>query len=149
LLEAVKNLGRSERRALQSALQNAMIHLLKLAYTESSRDPENDWRHSVRNVRKAAQRTLAEQPSLWSRFSELAQRAYRYAKEVAHDELADSGNTHAPFPPECPWTLEEMLGEDFCPVRAEESRADAGAVRKSPSRVIYSPLPERQSDAVV
>jgi len=31
----------------------------------------------------------------------------------------------------------------------DSGRVDAGAIRKSPSSAIYSPLPERQSDVVV
>jgi hypothetical protein len=122
LIEEVDYLAGKYRDALESHLTTIMTHLLKLAYTEGSRDPERGWRISVRNARKAISRLIDRHPSLGgelvslgSGVSECVQTAYRYARQDAHDELADFGDTHAPFPDTCPWSLQEVLDEGFWP----------------------------------
>lgn len=115
LLEEIETLGRSEKRALQSGLQIALTHLLKLAYTLGSTDPMRGWRISARGGRRVAQRALAEQRSLRSQLDEVLPLAYGYAKQDAHDELSDHGDSHVPFPDTCPWTPEQVLDDDFFP----------------------------------
>jgi hypothetical protein len=115
--QEVEDLARSERRRLQSALLGALIHLLKIAYTEGSLEPQRSWRISVRNARKDARRALREQPSLQAHLTELLRTAFEYARQDAHDELSDHGDTHAPFPKVCPWSIEQILADDFFPQR--------------------------------
>lgn len=115
LAEEIESLGASERRALRSSIQNVIIHLLKIAYTEGNLSPQRGWQISLRNARRLAKRALAEQPSLRRELETIVATAYDYAKEDTHDQLADHGDTHAPFPDACPWTIEQILDDNFFP----------------------------------
>jgi hypothetical protein len=115
LLEEIESLGRSERRAVESALHIALIHLLKFAYSQGSHDPERGWRISARQGRRQVARELRRQPSLRPLLTDLLRTAYDDAKQDAHDELADFGDTHAPFPDACPWSVQQVLDEGFWP----------------------------------
>lgn len=117
LAEEIESLGTSERRVLRSAIQNIMLHLLKTTFSQGSLEPMRGWRISARNGRRMASREITEQPSLARELEQVMARAYRYAKQDAHDQLADHGETHAPFPEACPWTLDQLLDEDFWPER--------------------------------
>lgn len=116
LIEEVDDLAGRHRDALQSHLRVIMIHMLKLVYTTGSRDPEQAWRRSIRNARKASHRLIDNYPSLRTHFGPLSERAYVYATEDAHDELSDYGDDHEAFPTSCPWTLDELLNHEFWPL---------------------------------
>jgi hypothetical protein len=115
LIEEVRDLAGQYRDALESHLRVALTHLLKLAYTQGSTCPERGWRISVRNARKSAKRLLRKSPSLVSHTRGLFVDAWADARVDAHDELDDHGDTHAPFPEACPWTVDEVLDDDFFP----------------------------------
>lgn len=115
LIEEVDDLAGRHRDALQSYLRVIMIHMLKLVYSTGSRDPEQAWRRSIRNARKASRRLIDNYPSLSTYLEPLSARTYGYATEDAHDELSDYGDDHEPFPEACPWTLDELLDPEYWP----------------------------------
>ena len=115
LIEEVEDLAARHRDALQSQMQRLLVHLLKLAYTTGSRDPEQAWRRSARDARKAIDRLLARYPSLRGRLQYECDFSHPRAVQDAHDELSDYGNAHEPFPSACPWTLGELLNDAFWP----------------------------------
>ena len=98
LIEEVEDLAGRHRDALESHLRVAMIHLLKLTYTQGSTDPERGWQRSVRDARIEARRCLRKYPSLRAHLERLLAEAYSDGAEDAHRQLADFGDTHAPFP---------------------------------------------------
>jgi hypothetical protein len=115
LIEEVEDLAGRHRDALESHLRVAMTHMLKLAYSHGSRDPAGSWQESIHNARKGVRRFLRKYPSLRTHLDSLSQEAYLDAAEDAHDELARYGDTHAPFPEACPWSVQQVLDEGFWP----------------------------------
>jgi hypothetical protein len=115
LIEEVEDLAGRHRDALESHLRVAMTHMLKLTYTQGSRDPTGNWQDSILGARKSIRRLLRKYPSLRTHLDSLSQEAYVDAAEDAHDELARYGDTHAPFPESCPWSIQQVLDEGFWP----------------------------------
>jgi hypothetical protein len=115
LIDEVDDLAGRHRDALESHLRVAMIHLLKLSYTEGSRAPKQNWRRSVRDARDEVDDLLERYPSLRYYLPKEYATAYRKAKRDAHKQLADYGDSHAPFPDACPWSVEQVLDEGFWP----------------------------------
>ncbi len=115
LIEEVDDLAGRHRDALESDLRVILIHLLKLAYTKGSRDPERAWKRSAENARDEIQFLFEDYPSLRNYIAPLSVRAYRKAVVKAHKELRDYGDDHEPFPADCPWTLDEVLDHEFWP----------------------------------
>ncbi len=115
LIEEVDDLAGRHRDALESYFRVILIHLLKLAYTKGSRDPEWAWKRSVENARDELQFLLEDYPSLRTHVAPLIARAYRKAVVKAHKELRDYGDDHEAFPADCPWTPDELVDHEFWP----------------------------------
>lgn len=115
LIEEVDDLAGRHRNDLESYFRVIFIHLLKLAYTKGSREPERAWKRSVDNARDEIRFLLEDYPSLRQHVTHLSARAYSKALIKAHKELRDYGDDHEPFPESCPWTEEQVLNEAFWP----------------------------------
>ena len=115
LMEEVDDMAGRYRDALQSQMQRLLTHLLKLAYTQGSRDPERQWQLSASQARHEIDKLLRRHPSLRSSVPDEFAFSYPYALQDAHQQLAFFGDTHAPFPESCLWTLEQVLDEAFWP----------------------------------
>jgi hypothetical protein len=112
LAEEMMILAGSERRALRSFLRGLLLHLLKWQYQPTMRQTGHSWQTSIKNGRREVRDLLEDEPGLKPLVDDMVVRAYQYAREDASDE------THLPlatFPDTCPWTLEQMLGDDFWP----------------------------------
>jgi hypothetical protein len=109
LAEEIESLGRSERYAIESHLQNLLTHLLKWRYDPAT-EPRRGWRITIRNARldiaKRARGHLQDYPAQYQPI------AYRHAREDAADETALPLTT---FPEACPWPVEQVLAPDFWP----------------------------------
>jgi Domain of unknown function DUF29 len=109
LAEEIESLGRSERYAIESHLQNLLTHLLKWRYDPAT-EPRRGWRLTIRNARrdiaKRAQGRLRDYPAQY-----LAT-AYRYACEDAADETDLPITT---FQGNSPWAVDQVLDENFWP----------------------------------
>jgi hypothetical protein len=109
LAEEIDSLGRSERFALESQLVRVVLHLLKLAYDPATR-PRRGWRVTVANAReqlaKRATGGLQHHPAVY------LPDAYRQARRQAALAM---DRPLATFPETCPWTVAQVLDEDFWP----------------------------------
>jgi len=108
LAEEIESLGRSERREIRSRLKNLLVHLLKWKY-----QPEGQcgsWRGSIREAREQIEEVLVDNPSLRPLPAESLPRAYAYARGNA---LEVTGLYR--LPEACPWTIEQILADDFVP----------------------------------
>jgi hypothetical protein len=114
LAEEIESMGKSERRALGSQIQRLTMHLLKWQYQSTERS--GSWRRSIRNAREEIQDILDDSPSLRPHLSSLLAQRYPRACRDAHDE---TGLSLATFPQTRPWTVEQILEDDFWP---EEER---------------------------
>jgi len=103
LAEEVEDLGKSERKAVESQLTRLLQHLIKQKI-----QPERDgssWRASIVEARQSIRKDLARSPSLRRYLEEILQEAYEDAIELAEAETG----VHADVPAKCPYTLEELL----------------------------------------
>jgi len=65
LIEEIEDMGKSQRRALESLLTRLLEHLLKLAYWESEKDRSgNYWAAEIVNFRYQINKRIKESPSL-------------------------------------------------------------------------------------
>jgi uncharacterized protein DUF29 len=103
LIEEIEAVGRSDLRAVQSLLLQALVHDLKAEAWPLSRDVST-WRADARLYRAQARRAIA--PSMRHRINV----AELYADALyALPETLD-GLPPVPVPEVCPVTLDELLG---------------------------------------
>jgi hypothetical protein len=65
LIEEIEDMGKSQRRALESLLTRLLEHLLKLSYWESEKERSgNHWAAEIVNFRYQINKRLKDSPSL-------------------------------------------------------------------------------------
>lgn len=106
LADEVRDLGRSERRELQSFLRVLLMYLLKERYQPDKRT--TSWEATIRVQRRNAQKALRDSPSLAPVLPELLVDAYEEARIEAANE---TGLPLETFPETCGWTSREILGQ--------------------------------------
>ena len=110
LAEELEDMGKRERRALESYLRNVTLHLLKWRYQPEKRDAS--WRQSIRNGRIEIQKLLRDSPSLTGYIPQMLADEYVAARADAIDETGLSGEI---FPIHCPFTVEQVMDSEFWP----------------------------------
>lgn len=106
LAEEIEGLAKSERRALRSYLQNALLHLLYLVYRHS--EPErSQWRDHLDNAREGIEWLLEDSQSLHSYLDDVFARTYAGARRRAAAWCSQE------LPALCPWTLAQVLDHAF------------------------------------
>jgi len=120
LAEEIEDLGKSERDAVRSQVERVLIHFLKLTHSPA-RDPRFDWMDSIIEARSVLENKLS--PSLRRDAEERLARLYAIARKRAALELVKYGEHDAAqaLPAECPYTIDQVLAEDWYPDRANES----------------------------
>ena len=108
--EEIEDMGKSDRRALESHLKILMLHLLKWQYQPTHRGVS--WRLSVINARDEISAILRDSPSLRPRLTELAASRYTGARKQA---ILETGLEPSTFPETCPFSIEQILQEDELP----------------------------------
>ena len=124
IAQELKALGNSDRRAIESHVLNVLMHLLKWNFQPRRRT--RSWEMTIDNGREKILRILADSPSLKPRIVESLSSAYTTARRKA------AAQTHLPvgtFPVPCPFTLDQVLDEDFLDLygTGEEERHDTPA----------------------
>jgi hypothetical protein len=110
LAEELEDMGKREKRALRSRTVVLLAHLLKYAHQPERRGPS--WSGTIREQRKQLGELLRDSPSLRPRLIEDLEDSYISARLLAAGE---TGLPEAEFPTHCPFTLEQLLDEDFWP----------------------------------
>ncbi len=106
LIEEVKGLGQSEKRAVRSNMIIVMLHLLKYIYQPDRRT--DSWTNSIFEHRLRLELDLADSPNLKNIASESFLECYQKArKEAAKQTKLDI----VIFPEEPPFSLEQVLGD--------------------------------------
>ena len=108
VIEEIEDLGRSEYRALVSAIEQLTLHLLKWQYQKEYRSPS--LRNSIDKQRIKIERILEENPGLQSRIEEAVSKGYKYGRKGASKETFLEINI---FPESCPYTWEELVDDNF------------------------------------
>lgn len=110
LIEEIEDLGRSEYRALVSAIEQLCLHLLKWQYQKYYRSPS--WRQSIDKQRIQLERLLDENPGLKSRISEALTKGYKYGRKLA---IKETFLSEAVFPEVCTYEWKQLIDEYFLP----------------------------------
>lgn len=119
LIEELIDLGRSDKRAIESNLMILMAHLLQLTVQKTVPETMKGSSYdSVIEHRQRVLRDLQETPSLKTYLETAVLSAYPDSRKVAIKEgkLARFGIAVPPesaYPLDCPFTLEQLLDEDF------------------------------------
>jgi hypothetical protein len=107
LAEEIESLGNEQEHAVESHLKILALHLLKVAYQRQRR---MGWLRSIDNARDEIEQRLRRSLSLRPKLPQFLAWAYPKARRSATRETKLPRDT---FPDTCPWTLEQLLDEDF------------------------------------
>ncbi len=110
LAEEIADMGRSERRTVESNLERVLMHLLKYQYQPEKRS--SSWRYTLLEHRDRLEKSFCDSPSLKNHFRAVFQQCYGKARRKAAVE------TELPielFPNDCPFTPEQVLDLDYLP----------------------------------
>ena len=112
--EEIEDLGKSEKRSVESHLETLLVNSLKLSYARGlSRDRNARlWENTIELARFRIRRLLDESPSLRPMLEELFNNAYEGARISARRAL---GFPTEPLPETPPWTPEQVLDDNFVP----------------------------------
>ncbi|KOR27980.1 hypothetical protein TI03_05735 [Achromatium sp. WMS1] len=110
LCEELEDMAKKERHELISRLVILLLHLLKHQFQTSHRS--RSWINSIVEQRYQVQRQLKLSPSLKTFIDSALIEAYPDAVKLAVKETSLPFNT---FPKISPYTLEQILDEDFFP----------------------------------
>ncbi|MFM2062270.1 MAG: hypothetical protein RLZZ507_1940 [Cyanobacteriota bacterium] len=109
LIEEIEDLGRSDKRELESRLRELLEHILKRNYVNMP-DCYRGWVESIDKQRIALEDLLAESPSLKPYFSLVFDKAYANTLKIVRRSYPQ-----CEFPDTWPFSrdIEEMLNVDF------------------------------------
>ena len=110
LAEEVESLGRSDKRAVGSALKVVLEHLIKWRYQAQKRSAS--WSDSIDEHRDRILRILEDSPRLAALPAEILDQEYTRARRKA---LRDTGVEADRVPATCPFTVAQALDPDFWP----------------------------------
>jgi len=116
IAEEIESLGRSELRAIESALVRIIEHLLKLQYSPAT-DPRSGWEESVDLHRDDLHRLKRDNPGLVQRLD--LSSIYTTARRIASKSLEHyDGLDRSALPSTCPFTLDQIETDDWYPTPA-------------------------------
>jgi len=108
IAEEIEDMGRSEKRQLESRLEVLIMHLLKWQFQPNLRS--RSWQLTIKEQRLRLEKILQKNPSLQSNLTEAIEEVYPLATLSAERETGLSL-----FPEICPYTLTEILSLEFLP----------------------------------
>lgn len=114
LIEEIEDMGRNEKRSLESNLIIIILHLLKWQFQPEHRS--GSWEASIiehrRRIKKAIQESPSLKPYLESIFFESYTEAVKQAK-------AETGLPLEVFPTECPYSIVDAINDEFLPQQTD------------------------------
>jgi 2-polyprenyl-6-methoxyphenol hydroxylase-like FAD-dependent oxidoreductase len=108
LAQEIENLGRSEKREIESRLEILLVHLLKWQFQPDRRS--KSWRMTLKVQRNDLQSVLNDNPSLKRHPSMRMKDVYLKARLAAEKE---TGLSFEDFPEECPYSMVQIMDETF------------------------------------
>jgi len=115
LAEEVADMGKRDRREMDSCLTKLMLHLLKwqmqpaLRYGESGR---SSWLNSIVHSRVMLEKIFKQSPSLKRLAEESVLEVYPGAVREASVQTRIDRQS---FPQDCPYSLAQLLDQDYLP----------------------------------
>ena len=114
IAEELEAMGKKEQRELVSRLAVLLAHLLKWAFQPVRRT--RSWRNTIATQRIDIMDLLEDSPSLQHELEKKIAKAYMRSRLMAENE---TGIDKSGFPAECPFSVEEILGQDFYPEKED------------------------------
>jgi len=108
--EEIRSLGNTDTNEISSRLTILLIHLLKWKFQPKARS--SSWRGTIIEQRRRLQRVLRQSPSLRHYPAEILDEDYEVARLKAAGETLLSEDV---FPDKCPYTVDQILDDDFLP----------------------------------
>ena len=108
IAEEIEDIGRCEKRQLESRLEILIMHLLKWQFQPNLRS--RSWQLTIKEQRLRLEKLLQKNPSLQPYLTEAIEDVYPLATISAERETGLSL-----FPETCPYTLAEILSPEFLP----------------------------------
>ncbi len=106
LIEEIEDMGKSEKRSLDSYLQRLIEHLLKLQYWKSEYEYNHrHWKAEINNFRNQIKKIIKRSPSLKNYLVEIYLETYQDALESKRFEFDIPD--HQPIP------LEKVLDKEY------------------------------------
>ena len=112
LTEELHDLGISQYNAVSSDLYPVLLHLLKWQYQPTRQVDSHSWRDSIVEHRDRIDRLCTRSPALRRHLPAMLAEEYPRARRRAWTQ---TGLPLATFPEACPWSVAQILDEDFWP----------------------------------
>ncbi|TAG91642.1 MAG: DUF29 domain-containing protein [Oscillatoriales cyanobacterium] len=110
LMAEIEDMGRSERRSLESNLVVVIMHLLNWEFQPDQRS--GSWKGIIAEHRRRIRKSLQDSPSLKPYLEEVFSECYSDAVEQAS---AETGLSIETFPQLCVYASAEVLDSNFLP----------------------------------
>lgn len=115
IAEELEDMGKSERREMESRVRTVLMHLLKLEFSRARPARSlRSWEATLRTQRIDLAALLKDNPSLAAKVDEAIPRVYEDAVELAAGE---TGLPVAAFPASSPYSAEQVRSREFLPRR--------------------------------
>lgn len=119
LIEEIEDMGRSEKRSLESNLIVVLLHLLKWQYQPERRS--GSWEASIIEHRRRIKKALKESPTLKPYLEGIFAECYIEAVKQAK---AETGLPLETFSMQCPYELAEAIDDEFLPKQSTDERVE-------------------------
>jgi len=110
IAEEIQDMGNEQKHAMERQIDRLMVHLLKYEFQPGKRS--RSWLVSIASARVEIARLLRRNPSLKRLARQLPTEIYPDSVKLA---ALETGLGKKAFPPECPYTFEQIMDEDFPP----------------------------------
>jgi hypothetical protein len=116
--EEIEDLGKSERDAVRSQVRRILEHFLKLTYSAAT-DPRYGWMGSILDARTVLEDKIS--PTLRRDIDDSLVRLYQRARRAVELTFKEH-RENASLPAECPYTLDQILEDDWYPEPAGDQK---------------------------
>jgi Domain of unknown function DUF29 len=119
--EEIEDLGKNYRDAARSQVRRILEHFLKLAYSPAG-DPRYGWQGSIIDARAQLDDKLS--PTLRHDIAGVLNKLYATARKRVAADLQERGEHGAAalLPPDCSYTVDQILAEDWYPEPPQEQK---------------------------
>lgn len=108
LAEEIESMGKRDRRLISHQLANILLNLLEGQHLPDWQG--KTWRCALHGARQELGWILTDSPSLCHQLTDLIDAAYPGARQMVAEAM---GLPLVTFPEQCPFTLEQILDEDW------------------------------------
>ena len=112
IAEEIEDVGKSEQRELENRMAVLIAHLLKWQYQPTHRGAS--WQRTIKDQRKMVLKRLKQTPSLKISLVDVEWIDDAWT-DATLQAAKETGIELIKFPQACPWTMEQVLDDEFLP----------------------------------